>query len=779
MKVAPPISFFLFLLFIATTGAAASEAASSAITSPNLQIHIDPAHGTIVGMTLGGETSERAVTGGTVLVGCRLVGIRSRGLAGGSVEIEKDYIDETGRYHATLVERLLPTNSSVRWEIEVRGTGQPWTAPIETRLTWPDAKASLFWTAWGDPRPNGSDWTDPLQPAAWADREFLYGGHSYFKEPGAFSLPVATIIDNSRDTGVSIVASPEDLILTMKMRTTRQGELAFSREYHRFVRGNVVRCAYDLTTHPADWRCGVAWLVGRYPAFFAPPNQKADQIAGCGAYTSDIARDQAERLMRMAFRINWRASFDFPYMGMFIPPVASDTRPWTSFKGAQTSIAQMRRSAEELRQMGFYLLNYFNVTEFGAHAKFPPPPRRATNNADLWKDANDFLHGRMSDAILPGRDGKAIGSWEGCVAMDCGEPVHRDFLIDQARKHVEKFPASAGICIDRMDWLWCYNRRRDDGVTWYEGGPARSLVISWHKLMDRMAPVFHDAGKVIFGNPMYARLDLMRQLDGLYDEHGQHPHSINTCSLLALRKPYIAWTWELDDIKKNPDAYIQRHLYLGAFLTAPVPNNDHTILPDAKLDRLFFDYGPMMDTLRGKHWVLLPHVVSVPGAGAVANLFAVPGGYVVPVMLGGKATSAEIVLRGLPTLPGHRGFRIEALRPGREQPVELAAVSEGNCLRIGVPLNRGCAMLLLTHTWMSPSTTYFYGSARVEVGTMLEGSRLHYTLDGSKPTAQSPVYNTPIELKRTTVVKAAVFRGDKKVSQTLEREYVELSLHSH
>jgi hypothetical protein len=698
MKVAQLWGYCSLIVLVGTVGAAGSDAASHVVKAPNLQVRISPSQGEILGMTLGAETGERTFTGHTVLGGCRLEGVRSRRLANGGVEVEKSYVDKTGLHRAALAERFLATKNSVRWEIEVRGTGEPWSAPIETSIGWPETKTSLFWTAWGDPRPKGADWTDPLRPAKWTDRDFLYGGHSYFKEPGTFSLPLATIVDHSRDTGLSIIASPEDLVLTMKMRTTRQGKLVFSREHHRLSKANVVRCVYDLTAHAADWRCGVAWLVNRYPAFFDSPNPRASQMAGCGAYASDITADQAERLMRMAFRINWKASFDFPYMGMFIPPVASDAEEWTDFKGERTSIARMRRSAEDMRRMGFYLLNYFNVTEFGAHTKFPPPPRQAARDADLWKDSNDFLHGVMSKAILPGRNGKAIGSWEGCVVMDCGEPVYRDFLVDQARKHVEKFPESAGICIDRMDWLWCYNRERGDGVTWYEDRPARSLVVSWHRLMDRMAPVLHDAGKVIFGNPMYARLDLMRRLDGFYDEHGQHPHSINTCSLLALNKPYIAWTWELDDINKDPDGYFQHHLYLGAFLTVPVPGNDHTVLPDAKLDHLFFDYGPLMETLRGKRWVLLPHVVRVEGERALANVFEVPGGYVVPVMLGGKETAAKVVLQGLLPLPGQAGFRVEALHPGQPRPVKLVAQVQGNCLRINVPLKRGCAILLLKRT---------------------------------------------------------------------------------
>jgi hypothetical protein len=692
MKLLQLLSLSPLFFLAGAANAVGAERGAYVVEAPNLRINISP-EGKIVGIKLGSETTERPVTGETVLVDCRLQAARAARLADGGVEFHKEFVDKTGQHRGTLIERFLPKKDSMRWEIEVRGAGEPWSTPIETSLTWPEPDKNRFWTAWGDPRPNGTDWTNPLRPAQWTDREFLYGGHSYFKEPGTFSLPLATILDESRDTGLSLVSSPEDLVLTMKMRTTRQGNLTFSREHHRLGKGNVVRLAFDLAPHPADWRCGAAWLVRRYPAFFDPPNPKAHQMAGCGAYATDVNANDAQRLMRMAFRVNWKASFDFPYMGMFIPPVTSDTDEWTDFKREKTSIARMRASAQELRRMGFYLLNYFNVTEFGAHAKFPAPPRKAAGDADLWKDSNDFLHYVLGKAILPGPDGKAIGSWEGCVVMDCGEKVYRDFLVNQARRHIEKFPESSGICIDRMDWLWCYNRQRDDGVTWYEGRPARSLVVSWHELMHRIGPLMHDAGKVIFGNPMYARLDLMRQLDGFYDEHGQHPNSINTCSLLALNKPYIAWTWELEDIKKDPDAYFQRHLHLGAYLTAPVAGNDHTVLPDKKLDRLFFDYGPLLDALRGKRWVLLPHVVRVEGDKALANVFQTPGGYAMPVTFGGNVKSVTIRLRNIPKLDKLSG---KALHPGDEAGVLVPAEFKDGVLELQVPMKRGCAMVVLT-----------------------------------------------------------------------------------
>ncbi len=733
--------------------------------------------GEITGVALGAEAQVIAVTGKTSLVNCQPEGdVGIQVLDGGGLRITKTFVHQEGGQRATVIEWLRPGQGSIRWELEVHSSDAYWSTPIETKWHWPNAAESRFWTAWGDALGKEDEWSDPLQPQPWSDRDFLYGGHSYYKEPGTFSLPMATMIDPPHNRGVSVILSPEDLVLTLKMRTTGQGDVAFSREYHRLGQSCVVRCGLDIVGHQADWRGGVGWMVERYPDFFNPENPQAHIMGGCGSYSTQANITDVERLMRMAYRVNWKASFDFPFMGMFIPPVDSDTQFWTDFKNEQTSIAGMRDAARNMRQRGFYLLNYFNVTELGTKYSWPPPPRKAVHDKDLWKDANDFLFYAVGDAILPNAEGKPIGSWVGCVVMDAGEKVYQDHLIEQARRHVEKFPDSAGICIDRMDWIWCYNRSRDDGVTWYENKPARCLVVSWQNLLRRLGPVMHHAGKVIFSNPMYVRLDLMKSVDGFYDEHGQHPTSLNTCCLLALRKPIMAWTLELDRFDNNTDAYFQRHLHLGCFLTAPVPGNDHTILPDPQRDSYFYDYGPLLDALRGKRWVLTEHCIAVEGGKALANLFEVPGGYVAPITLAAEAASVRVQLQGLPRLPGQQGYRIEALLPGEEKPVALnASAASPDGLVIDVPVKRGCAMLTLKYARLEPETSYFTDSVNVRLDTTLKDVSWHYTLNGGEPSMDSPAYQSPLELQQTTLVRMAAFRDNKRIGLALEKEYVKVS----
>ncbi len=425
-----------------------------------------------------------------------------------------------------------------------------------------------------------------------------------------------------------------------------------------------------------------------------------------------------------------------------------------------------------MRAMGFQVLNYFNVTEFGTRIQFPPPARKAASDADLWRDPNDFLYYAIPGGMLPTPDGKPYMTWENAVAMDPGDPVYQRFLLDQARRHIASLPASAGICIDRMDWLRIYNPRADDGVSWVNGKPARSLIVSWQDTLGKLGPIMHAADKVIFGNPLYRRLDLLRQLDGVYDEMGAMGHSANLCAFLGLRKPVMVWT-NLDELHPNPDALFQRWLHLGVFPTAPLPANDHTINPDAWAERYYLDYGPMLQALRRRTWVLTERPIEVVGSAKV-NIFAVPCGYVAPITFGGEAKSVDVILRGLKLLPGQTSFRVEVLHPGDRVARVLAAAASGDPLRLTVPLERGCAMVKLLHTWISPANRDFLSTATVRLGTILHGAALRYTIDNHPPTASSPRYSAPIVLRATTTIRAAAFRGDERISPVLMTEYVKV-----
>ena len=691
--------------------------------------------GRIAGLVIKKDRLRRDISGGTRLAGCTVLAeATSRKKPGGVLESEKTMTDQQGN-KCRLVERFSPEATGIRWEIEATGLGKPWTTAIETSLQYPTSGNTRFWSPWGDSRQGSlkntespdlvargvlpgvpvGDWADPLMPMPFTDATLWFGAPAFSYEnpglayipfqPDLFCIPLATVIEEDRDLGLSLALSPADPYLELALSTRANGEIVFSRQNHRIQENRPLNFTAHLVVHEGDWRGGMRWMTGQYPEYFDPSVPGTEELAGTSAYSVHEQYLNTEMLKRMAFRTNWKASWDFPYPGMFLPPVGR-TELWPRFGGGLTSTAHIAEYIRSMRSLGFYVLNYFNVTEVGTQIFWPPPPRRAHEDSDLWKDANDFVHYVMADAILlvPSRVkpeslaiyprtkvGGPYYTWQGGIVMDPGEPVYQRFLLDQARRHIEEFPESSGICIDRLDWLRMYNERRDDGASWFEGLPVRALANSWRDLMSKLGPLMHQPGKAIFINNHTKRIDLAKHTDGYYDEFTYRGVPLNLTALMGVRKTALGWTEGPNDLKADPDAFFQKYLYLGVYPMAPFPLNDHSIEPRPTHDRWYLDYGPLLDAMRGKTWALSPHAARVENLEAKANVFRVPGGYAVPVVFGRDKKSVRVILRNLEGA-GPKSV-CTALHPGQEGRLPVAIVSQGADLVLEVPLVRGCAMV--------------------------------------------------------------------------------------
>ena len=674
--------------------------------------------GGIAGARLG--SARLPVDLGSVVkfLGCRESAKTSiRRLPGGGLEFAREMTRIGSRDRCRILERFSPTASSIRWEVEIKGTGENWSTPVSLRLYWPNPTAARFWAPWDDPDMDSSTWHDPLVSRPFANKTMWIGAPPMGPNPqgglvhfggDCVSIPMATVLLPTNDLGLSLVLSPEDTYLDTSLTTTADGVITLSHIGHRIGSKQSVKFTADLVVHPADWRGGLGWMVRRYPAFFDPPNPRADQLAGCGAYSSYEGDLDAAKYRKMAFKVNWKASFDFPYCGMFIPPVEDDKTLWPRFdadsaggpNGATTftSIAQLEGYSRKMRSMGFEVLNFFNVTEVGTQLRGHSAPDMKPGDPDLWRNPKAWIDAELPDAILTNESGNRCGSWGNQIVVDPAAPQFRKHIMEQARRHVAKIPSSAGICIDRMDWVRPYNPNADDGVSWRSGKPMRALTESWKTLMGEMGPMMHHSGKVIFANALVKRLDLARHLDGIYHEFGHLGTNLNGTALLCVRKPAMAWTPPLGSEKElapDPDSYFQRHLHMGVYPTAPLPGNDHTITPSDWADKWYTDYGPLLDVMRGKKWVLEPYVIQVARDAAKANLFEVPGGYVVPVTFGGSAASVELILRKPKGLANWGQPKIEALHPGTDARTKITPRIHGDVMSLTVPLQRGCAMIIV------------------------------------------------------------------------------------
>ena len=63
------------------------------------------------------------------------------------------------------------------------------------------------------------------------------------------------------------------------------------------------------------------------------------------------------------------------------------------------------------------------------------------------------------------------------------------------------------------------------------------------------------------------------------------------------------------------------------------------------------------------------------------------------------------------------------------------------------------------------NTEEFADTIKISISHPDKGLAIRYTLDNSYPTATSPLYTGPITLNRTTVVRAAVFKHDRKLAE--------------
>lgn len=682
------------------------------------------------------------LTGQTRIGGCRVTGEISVAKVGGGYAFTRTVADAQGR-RAAVTDRYTPDGDGIRWDVEITSPDAFWTAPIITRLGFARPEDKLIWTAWGSPDFSGiqlspeltalvqagrasvgGSWSDPLVPVGFLTRRWHYGNVAQACPVGSdyIALPLCSVLAPGTDTGLSLVLAPDDVLLNLDLAVSAGGQLQFTRTKHRLGGGRRVSFTMHLVPHEASWRGGLRFLTARHPPFFEAPNPRAHRIAGCGAYSICETPIEVEKFKRMAFGFNWKLSDDFPYMGMFLPPITSPEEQWQRSgaepcppgKGPRTSARQMNDYARYMRTNGFSVLSYFNVTEFGkqVNPRLADLPPGKADDPELWKDSSAYLKAKLPKAWLRIAGGDAtqwgatalpdgrkglMSNCYGAAIVDPGDPDYLAHLLEQAARHITWLPDTDGICIDRLDWLRFYNSTADDGVSWNDGqpfgvaqgGPARSLYRSFADLMAKMGPLLHQADKVVFANLMTMRLELGRELDGIYTEFGDNGNALNASALLGTRKPVVAWTYNGTLRSPNPDAFMQRHLHLGCFPTAPYPYNNHCITPEPAADQLYMDYGPLLNALRGKKWVLAPHAVTCPTA--KVNLFETPAGYALPVTFGGTNRTAEVVVRNV---PGLAALHAVALHPGQPEPVAVDRTAANDRLTLRVPLARGCAMVV-------------------------------------------------------------------------------------
>jgi hypothetical protein len=524
-----------------------------------------------------------------------------------------------------------------------------------------------------------------------------------------------------------------------------------------------------VRVHEADWRTGVAWVVKEYPEYFNPPNPRVHQIAGGGAYSTSWDIPNSAAALAMGFRMNWKASFDFVGMGMYVAPSPLDVNTtWKNIRGGDTSIAKMASYATAMKNAGFNVLNYFNITEAGFGIKDPAPPRVTEKDEDLWRNPNDWVHYGIRDAVVESAPGRLkYTHWGRCICVDPAEPKYRAHLLDQATRLVRDIPDADGICIDCMNHLGSINDRRYDGIGMYNGQPSGAwLLLSWKQVMDDIGPIFHKADKVILGNPIRSYyLAAFRHLDGIYTEYWRE---MEACSLLCVNKPLVVWSGP-----SYNDAAMQKLLHHGAWPTCPMDGNDHCQGPDKVKEALVADYGRMFDALRGRRWALHARPIVCPDAPAAnPNLFHIPGGYLATITAATNATQAKVRLPNLPLPAGVETLKAWSITPGGDW-TPLAVARDKADWTFTAPIARGCAVVRLHWAWVEPFQPWWQVRPSIEINTTVPGAVIRATTDGKPATDKSPVWKPPFTPSGSMTLRAGIWKDGKQVGEELINTFIE------
>jgi hypothetical protein len=495
--------------------------------------------------------------------------------------------------------RAPPHERASRAAIKIETVLSPVTAklagdfvsPVVTSFGFADAKRRKLWST--DGKPAVSETFDPLLAyVPGSAHSFPYGGSIMTGKPsvtltdaGGLVQPALTILDEDFGFGLTVALSPEDKTVYSRLNVSTSSTYAFDRYQERFGAADV-----NLTTmlylHEPDWRPALAAVRDTWPAFVYPNETVATpSFDGLMAY-ADYRGDEAaggptagtaipfETLRAMGTKVNWDASFPFmgtPFVGeggISGPfdenwttcychpdnPVSSNgpracrKNSWKAMESAYQEL-QSKAGVSTLAYGNMYMFGYkiqpFKMWEsssiFSSACDPPSTDDYQRSNCSLnmefgkWRDAAMFDPATGEQMLYPYGD-------YGLAIVDPGEPKWQAHMAAFHLKQTLKTPSLVGVALDEQQYLGSMNAKRDDGIGWYTGKPAASLLVSFITASAAIArTALHPSGRGLLVNPHVTRLDMFRELDGILDEFGDAPTKMMTSGIAGLAMPVLAW----------------------------------------------------------------------------------------------------------------------------------------------------------------------------------------------------------------------------------------------
>jgi hypothetical protein len=278
----------------------------------------------------------------------------------------------------------------------------------------------------------------------------------------------------------------------------------YSRQFTRLGGGAppAVFTSY-LYGHADCWRPAVGWMFNQFRQHFRiHPSVNLSEIEGGGSYAnfrgSGWSSADVTKYRHMGLRLNWDASFAYPYHGMWLPEAETWTTCFEHNSDRQlgppgtcsnVSVAEIASWYSKMRSFGFRTCAYANLFEFGDSATEPnttEPGCLSKNYSDntipmstpcsnivgqlpicrrIHCDSQRLLREQLGNAPVRDLRGQLLGGGAGgSIIMDPGSAQYQNHIMAMGKRLLERTPTT-GLCVDRQDWVGVLNSARDDPRT--------------------------------------------------------------------------------------------------------------------------------------------------------------------------------------------------------------------------------------------------------------------------------------------------------------------------
>ncbi len=556
-----------------------------------------------------------------------------------------------------------------------------------------------------------------------SDMPFVYsygdnarGGHTIIV------VPVLSMFNPGADVGYTMVVPFEDRIAWAAFRYGSGDKLAsngyvpapddfpvLSLNYFNvgLIKTRPLKTGCRVFFHEGDWRPGLGLVYQHYREFFDPKTPEVSQKVGvyvCGTLeTADhLKDDKALGLRYFEFHAN------FPWYGEYFPdqdgfrrvlPLErifhkSDDKmdPRDVWKKYQTL-----SEADLVKECGTFDGEVLWSTRAKTHEVLSKMIKAGIHSYYYINFSDGFIpwaNENYSDAIAKKENGEPFKGWPLTILMN--PDLKYSFgphIVDNAKKILKEYPEIDGFFYDAY-YHTNIDYGHDDGLTVIHNKPAYSINLAYDGVAKTIKDLMVSLGKDNFSNVGSSIRTL--QYNDCQLLEGEGNDNEEKLFYAALAKPFVMFS------SRKYEETLRRLVVLGGFPNIPGDYDGGTPRVKKEYLKLYHDYVPMLDQLRGRVFCFEPDPMRLTH-NMIGKLFTIKDGYAAGIRSEGINEADTIHYSETPTayFRVKRGCdvgRVEVMVPGDKKPPKAAFTFNGSIITVPLTRYKNCCLVKLLVT---------------------------------------------------------------------------------